>query len=711
MPSNESANAFNAILNPRSIALVGASAAPEKAGGRRWKTLVEGGFDGALYPIHPKAREILGRRAYRSVRDLPGPIDLAVVIVSPGDVPGVVADSLAQGARGVVVVSAGFGETSESGRLVEQELATAARASGARLLGPNCAGIYSGPARVNVVGWEMRPGRIALVSQSGNLALDFADLSRKTGQGFSRAVTIGNAADVRAVDLIEYCLNDPQTDVVLAYLEGFGPLEGRRLCELVDAASTPKPIVILKPGRSEGGRRAAMSHTGSLAGEDRLIDAALRQHGILRAFDVEEAWQAAVALTKRVPMRSNSVAVLTDGGGHATLFCDAAGLAGLATPPFSEPTRRALQALLPERCATSNPVDFAGLAERDPGVVPKALEICLADAGIGGAVMVGHFGGYEKLGGPTLRPQEIDAASAIADIADRHQKPVQVHSVHADANPPALVALRDRRIPVLRSVDMSARTLGHLVQAGRLGRPTPDAPSAAASPPYGIRPRSAYAGSSWLQEPEARTVLESWGVRVPRWAVVGTPEECARAAESFGGAVVLKLVSAGALHKSDIGGVLLGVKGPDRAAAGCSELLAKAEKASLGDARVLVAAMVQGRVELVVGAFRDPQFGPAIMVGAGGVLVELLDDVSFRLAPVSGAMAIEMVQELRVGKLLRGYRGAAPIDVSPVAALIARVSAMMSECPEISEIDLNPVILADDGAHVADARIVLDHSI
>ncbi len=707
MLSRETSNGIDAILNPRRIALIGASAAPEKAGGRRWKTLVEGGFEGDLFPIHPKAREILGRKAYPSIRDVPGPVDLAVVIVGPGDVPRVVEDSLAQGARGIVVISAGFGEIGESGRKIEQELARAARARGARLVGPNCAGIYSGPARVNVVGWEMRPGRIGLVSQSGNMALDFADYAHKSGEGFSRAVTIGNAADTRAVDFIEYYFEDPETDVVLAYLEGFGPLEGRRLCDLVANSRTPKPIVLLKPGRSEGGKRAALSHTGSLAGEDRLIDAALRQYGILRATEAEEAWQAAVALSRRVPMKGNGIAVLTDGGGHATLFCDAAGLAGLATPPFADETRRVLQGLLPERCATSNPVDFAGLAESEPGVIPKVLDICLSDPGIGGAVMVGHFGGYEKLGGPILRPQEVSAAEGIADAARRHNKPVQVHSVHADAGAPALAALRERGVLVHRAVEMPAKVLRHLAAASRQGRTSPNDGAVVLPSSPGVRPGEVYPEASWLQEPEARSVLRSWGIAVPDWEIVTSSEDCAKAADRFGAPVVLKIVADGAVHKSDIGGVLLNIEGPARAAQAFHDLMGRAKAASLDGVRILAAAMVRGQAELVVGAFRDAQFGPAIMVGMGGVFVELLEDVSFRLAPVSEAEAAEMLRDLKGAKLFRGYRGGAPIDTGAVPAILARLSRMVAECPEIREVDINPLILAEGGAHVADARIVL----
>jgi acyl-CoA synthetase (NDP forming) len=702
-------DAIDAILNPRSIAVIGASAAPEKAGGRRWKTLVEGGFEGPLYPVHPNAADILGRKAYKSVRDLPGPIDLAVIIVPPTDVPKTVADCLAQGARGLVVITAGFGEINEAGHVIEADLVRMAHKAGARLIGPNCAGVFSGPAKMNVVGWETKAGGIGLVSQSGNIALDFADFSRRSSVGFSRSITIGNAADVKAFELVDYCLRDPATQVVLAYLEGFGPMEGRRLCQMVKAAPVPKPVIILKPGRSEGGRRAALSHTGSLAGEDRLVEAAFRQYGILRAYEVEEAWQTAMSLVDRVPMRTNGVAVLTDGGGHATLFCDAAGLVGLATPGLSDESRKALAALLPDRCPISNPVDFAGVAEGEPHVVPKALDICLADPAIGAAVMVGHFGGYDRLGGHTITPLEVRAAEEMAAVFRRHGKPVQVHSVHADSNPPALKVLRDAGIAVHRAIEMPAKTLHHLLRATQ----DADARQAAGAPTgpvvKGPSPRieEAVGSPPWLQEPEARALLKAWQIAVPDWRVTTSAEACAAAATTFGCPVVLKLIAPGAMHKSEFGGVLLGIEGTEKAAAGYRTLMERGAAASLKDVRVIVTPMIRGSAELVVGAFRDGQFGPAIMVGLGGIFVELLADVSFRLAPVSESVAAEMLEELKGKALLHGYRGAPPIDTKAVAALLARLSEMMAACPEIAEVDLNPVILAGGAALIADARIVL----
>jgi len=284
------------LFNPTSAAVIGASTVLHKTGGRRWRSMVESGFDGPLYPIHPTASEILGRKAYPSLREAPGPVEMAVVLVRPDLVPGAVADCVAAGVRGIVVITAGFGETGAEGRRVEQELVRVARAGGARVVGPNCAGLFSASGRVNAMGWDVPRGPIALVSQSGNMALTFGQLAREKGLGFSKLVTVGNAADIRIPEYLDYLFADPETKVIVAYLEGFGPLEGRALWELMRSHPSPKPVVVVKPGDTESGRRAALSHTGALAGEGRIVDAAFRQCGIVRAAESEDAWDAAIAL-------------------------------------------------------------------------------------------------------------------------------------------------------------------------------------------------------------------------------------------------------------------------------------------------------------------------------------------------------------------------------------------------------------------------------
>ena len=323
------------FANPGSVAVIGASTVLHKAGGRRWRSMVDAGFPGALYPIHPSAAEMLGHKAYRSLRDLPAPPELAVVLVRPDLVPGAIEECAELRVPAVIVITAGFGETGPEGKRIEQSMAARVREAGGRMIGPNCAGLFSASGRVNVLGWGVPSGPIAVISQSGNMALTFVQLAREKGVGFSKLITVGNAADLRIPEYVDYLLADPDTRVIVAYLEGFEPGEGRAIWELMRRLPTPKPVVVVKPGETESGRRAALSHTGALAGRHRVVEAALRQCGIQRVADSEEAWDAAMALALLPAAEPGAVVVISDGGGHATIVCDTADRAGLAVPPLS----------------------------------------------------------------------------------------------------------------------------------------------------------------------------------------------------------------------------------------------------------------------------------------------------------------------------------------------------------------------------------------
>lgn len=698
------------IFNPSSIAFVGASQSTEKAGGRRWKTIVDAGFTGKLFPVNPSASEIYGHRAYRNLRAIGSNVDLVFLAVSSEHVSQAIEDCRLVDAQGIVIITGGFGEIDQEGRRREKEIVEKAQGFGARVFGPNCAGIFSAPARYNALGWDVPPGSIGLVSQSGNIALDFADMARRSRIGFSRYTTIGNAADVNPADLIEYYLTDEATRVILAYVEGFGEGEGRAIIEMVSRAPVMKPVIILKPGRSETGRRAALSHTGSLAGEDRLVEATFRQAGIIRAYDVDEAWATAAAFaTTAMPSRPG-IAVLTDGGGHATLFCDTAGLVGLAVPQLSEKTTSALSALLPARCALQNPIDFAGVAEGQPEIVPRVLEICLADPSIGTAAIIGHFGGYHKLGGPTLAPREIVAADQIAAISRRSGMPVHVHSVHAKTPLPAIELLRNSGIPLHRSIELSAKAIAHVTTYACSAPREPQTAVAAHRPAEAVAiiAEAHRTETQWLQEPEARRLLEVWNIAVPPWEVATSLDQCARAAVRLSGPVAMKLISPSLIHKSDAKGVQLNIA-PESVCARFHLLMRQAESLSLATPRILITPMIKGDVEVVVGAYRDTQFGPVVMVGIGGVLVEVLNDTAFRMAPVTTDDATAMIEELKGSALFSGVRGRAPIATRPIADLLCRLSEMIAATPEIAEVDINPVIVSESGTGIADARVMLTH--
>ena len=462
---------LDVFFNPASVAMVGASTVLHKAGGRRWRCMVESGFSGPLYPIHPTAPEILGRKAYRSLRELPAPVEQVVVLVRPDLVPDAIADCTALGVRGVVVITAGFGETGPAGKQQEATFVETLKRVGARMIGPNCAGTFSASSGVNSLGWTVPKGPVAVISQSGNMALTFAQFARRSGLGLSKVITVGNSADIRIPEYLDYLFADPDTRIVVAYLEGFQQGEGRSLWELMRSHSTPKPVVIIKPGATESGRRAALSHTGALAGEQRVFDAAFRQCGILRVAESDISWDAAVALANAPPLSSRSIVVISDGGGHATIVCEAAEQHGLRVPELGEATRARLSAILPPRSAVGNPVDFAGVAEEKPEVVPKALDACLQDPDIGGAILAGHFGGYAKIATDELGLREEAAAEEILRTVEHHGKPVVVHTIYADEGLPALEAFAAAGLPTYRSLEGAAKAMAALHAARPIQAP------------------------------------------------------------------------------------------------------------------------------------------------------------------------------------------------------------------------------------------------
>ena len=701
---------LDAIFNPRGIAVVGASNAVQSFGGRRFRSLIEGGYAGAVYPIHPSAPEVQGHQAFPQVRDLPGPVDLAVIMVRSDLVDAVIDDCAALGVPGVLVLSGGFGETGPEGRERERVLTQKLHSAGGRMLGPNCVGLYSGAGRVNVMGWRSVPqGPVALISQSGNMARTFALQAQAHGVGFSKIISTGNAADLKPADYIEYLFTDPDTQVIVAYVEGFGSGEGRTFFELLRDHPQRKPVILLKPGVTESGRRAALSHTGTLAGEERIVDAALKQCGALRAPTAEEAWAAAMALVGLPRLKSSAVVVVSDGGGHATIVSDATARAGLSTPDLSEKTQAALAELLPPRSTVNNPVDFAGKAEQEPEVIPRVIDVCLADVGIGSVILAGHFGGYFKDRTEETARRELASAQALVAAVAKHGKPFVLHTEYAFERLPTLEPLRAAGVPAFASLELSARALGYAWRYASYAKRK----SAAANPLHPDRAavaailQRAEGVPRRLAEPEARALLELYGVPVPPWRVARSVADAQAAAKEFAVPAALKLISPDLVHKSDVGGVLLGIDGAAAAGQAYEKLMETAKRLRAGNARVLVTPMIGDGVAVVVGGLRDEQFGAVVMCGLGGIYVEVLDDIAFRVAPVNTDEAAQMLDELRSAKLFGEFRGRPAVDTRSLAALVARVSELLTDVPEIVELDLNPVFVRATGMAVADARIVL----
>ena len=704
---------LSAFFRPRTIAFVGATEDEAKLGGRRYRSLVAGGFAGNIFAVHPRAPSVRGRPAFPTLRAIPGPVDLAVVVVPRDAVRPVIEDCAARNVPAVMVITAGFGEVDAEGRRLEDELAALVRRGGGRLLGPNCAGLYSGSAGINLGGAEVPPGPIALVSQSGNLLLDFNLRAAAAGLGFTRQATIGNAADLDAVDLIADCLDDPDTQVVLAYLEGMGEGRGRALVDTVRRHPARKPVVVLKPGRSEAGRRAALTHTGTLAGEDRIASAALRGAGILRADGIAGAWAIAEALCRCPPLAGDGVALVSDGGGHATVLADCLGLAGFTLPAFPGATRNALARLLPPRAAIANPLDFAGVVESDPSVLPEALVVCLSASNTDAVVVAGHFGGYHRIGGAGLAPREIAAAEAVASVAAGHGKPVVFQSIHADVPTASHAVLRNAGIPVVRTPDGAVQMLSGLRGAARRPKPSAtgrDAPGFAPSAAFqrhaeGLL-RSRGPGGA-LAEPETRSLLRIAGFEVPEWRVATNADEAANAAADWPRAA-MKLITPGAVHRSERGYVLLDLAGAPAIRKGAETLLARCPASERPAARLLVTPMLEPGLEIICGAIRDSQFGPTVMAGLGGTSVELLDEVVFHLAPLDRAEARSLLSGLPAPRTT-GLRRPMPRpqECEELVDCLIRLGDLLAALPALEEMEFNPVIVSPNRARIADARAVV----
>ncbi|MFI4996039.1 MAG: acetate--CoA ligase family protein [Hyphomicrobiales bacterium] len=695
------------LLRPRTIAIVGASAAAHKAGGRRWLGAIAESRHPKLFAITLSGGTLSGHETYGSLGQIPQVVDLAVVMVPGGAVREVVGECAALGIKAVVVISAGFAETGPEGLAVEAELAATMRRSGGRLLGPNSAGIYSAEGGVNLLGWKVPKGPIGLVTQSGNVALTFTHLARAKQSGFSAILAPGNGADLRISELVSMLLDEEATRSILIYCEGFAEGDGRRLVEVMRETRTKKPIVILKAGASEAGSKAAQSHTGSLAGDDRLTDGILGSAGIIRALETEEAFDLALALASSKAPLGLDIAILSDGGGHATIVADCAGRHGLRLSCFAPDTVSRMRSLLPARSGVENPVDFAGLAESEPTSVAQAIGLCLADPHVRGVVFAGHFGGYHLMTDdePTqarVAQLEKEAAEQIAVAANASAKPLVMHSEHAERGLPTLEPLYKAGIPIYAGLESAAKAMAVLaVRSGaadgweiRRARP---ASGSTAGQDQGIRQ---------VPDPEARGRLIRAGIALPHCRTVTTSAEALAAFAEPGQPVAMKLISAKVIHKSDIGGVILDISSADSSEAAFARLMSIARDIGAEDARISMTPMISAGIECLIGGAIDAKFGPAISFGAGGVLVELIEDVAFDLAPIDQLQARKMIAGTRVSRLLQGYRGRAPADLPALIALLTAASRFLAESPSVVGLDLNPVIVNETGAHVVDVRVL-----
>jgi acetyl coenzyme A synthetase (ADP forming)-like protein len=695
---------LDSILRPRSIAVVGASRQFGSIGHEVVSNLLRCGFTGPVYPVNPRASSVKSIKAYPSVASIPDPVDLAVIAVPKQLVVTAAEECGRKGIAGLVVISAGFREVGGAGAEREQELLSVVRRYGMRLIGPNCLGVLNAEPAVsmNATFAPVMPpsGRVAFVSQSGALGLSVLDYAREYGIGIAQFVSIGNRPDVSSNDLLAYWEHDANVDVILMYVETFG--NPRRFLEAAGRISKTKPIVVVKSGRSKSGARAASSHTGALAGSDRAVDAMLAQTGVIRAETVEELFELAIALEARPLPRSRRTVVVTNAGGPGILAADALEARGLELPAFAPITESRLRLLLPEEASLRNPVDMIASATAD--AYREVLTAVLADPGVDSAIAIFV---------PPVVTKQRDVVDAITTAsAGRKGKPVLAVLMGREGLPEGRADLREAGIPAYIFPESAARALAIMArQREWAARPAqlPELLPVDHDRSARLMQEARASGRRLLTGEAPLALLRSYGIPSVSGRVARDAAAAVAIAGEVGYPVALKIASEQIAHKSDIGGVRIGLERADDVRQAFDEILRNASQVVDRDAidGILVQRMAGPGRELIVGLARDPSFGPLIMFGLGGVLAEALQDVVFRLAPLTRWDAAEMCRSIRGSSLLQAFRGAPPVDFRALEDVLLRVSQLACAFPEIEEFDLNPLLVSEAGAVAVDARIVL----
>jgi len=687
------------------VAVVGASREPRSLGYRTLHALASNRFEGPVYAVNPKARHVGPFPAHASVRDLPEGVDLAVLLVPRDQVLEVARQCADIGVRAIVVITAGFAETGPEGRRAQDELLALVRRHGMRMVGPNCMGLLNAdPAvRLNASFSPVFPpaGNVSMSSQSGALGLAVLAMAQDLGIGMRTFVSVGNKADVSGNDLLQYWEEDPGTDVILLYVESFG--NPRRFARIARRVGRRKPIVAVKSGRSSAGKRAAGSHTAALAGSDAAADALFHQTGVLRAATLEEMFDLALVLGSQPLPRGRRVAVLTNAGGPGILCADACEAQRLSIVELSEDLRARLAALLPPEASTRNPVDM--IASADAGQYREATRLLLESDEVDLLVVI-----YAPIEAADLAPVEAAIDAAVEEAG--RTKPV-VTCLMGEGGRGAARRLRNG-IPSYVFPETAVRALGRVADYAEwrrapLGDPVTFPDARAEEARRICRAALERPGDGWLLPEEASDVLDAMGLPIVRARAAATEDEAVAAAAAISGPVVLKVRSREILHKSDVGGVEIRLSGAEAVRGAwrrIRERLAAQGRSSAFEG-VLVQPMVEGGIEVLAGMTQDPVLGPLLAFGLGGVLVEALDDVAFRITPLTAQDAHETVRALRGRRLLEGFRGRPPADLCALEDLLLRLSALVEAVPELDEIDLNPVLALPpgEGCRIVDARL------
>jgi acetyltransferase len=692
------------LLNPRSVAIIGVSRDPDSFGYPLVEIAQTYGYSGEIYLVNPNADFILGLKCYSSVLEVTGEVDTALIMVPKEIVSSSVEDCIKKGVKGIVIITAGFAEKNSQGRKLQDELVEKANKKGIRIIGPNTLGYYSAPANLDLLmSGFIKKGNTALLTQSGNLTTSLTFPGAERGLGFNYVIDIANQADLQFHDFVRYFREDRGTKAIAVHIEGLR--DGRRFMEEVQEAVKAKPVFVLKSGRTQTGARAAATHTAAIAGNDQIYSAAFRQCGAIQLENFTEFNSILLAFNQGKTLKGNRMCIISEGGGDCALTSDACIQKGLAVPEMCEDTKRRLSKFVPRHGSVVNPIDVAGWEN-----IFEATEIALEDDSIDGVIVVGGFAGFYHISPKELEKETVSVVR-MCNLIAKTRKPVAIYSYFSPRNGKLIEILKRHEVPLFMDHHDAVNAMAAMVQYNEI-----KAKMAGRTFHNVLKDADKYVNNSndrrsarCILEPEAKQMLRKYHLPYPEEKTVRDQNEAAAFGEEIGYPVVLKIISKEILHKSDAGCVKLGLRSKNEVRKAFNDIIDNArkynEKAYI--AGVLVSKMdVEEGVEVIIGGLSDPVFGPVIMFGIGGIFVEVLKDVAFRVCPIDETDADEMIREIRGFPLLRGIRGKSAVDIDSVKKALITVSRLLMENPQISELDLNPVKVHAKGLLVLDARMI-----
>jgi acetyltransferase len=703
-------NDLNYLIKPAHVAVVGASRSPQKIGHAILENVIKSGYKGEIFPVNPKEDEISGLKSYSSVKDIGKPIDLAVICVPSAHVLSVAEECGELGVKGLIVITAGFKEIGKEGLKKEKELVKICRKYNMRMVGPNCVGILNTHTPINASFAKGHPdqGKVAFISQSGAMLVSIVDWSYDMGVGFSSFISLGNKADLDEIDFIESCANDPETAVILCYIEDV--TDGKRFIDVCSEASKKKPVIVLKSGTSNAGAQAASSHTGALAGSDRAYEAAFRQSGVLRAATMNELFDLARAFSTQPLPRDSRVAIVTNSGGPAILTTDAVEKRKLRMARFEKETTDKLRENLPVEASIYNPVDIIGDARNDR--YEFALETVLQDDNVDSVLV---------LLCPAALTEPEKTAKTIVELSKKYSnKPIMSVYMGGKTLAEGKKYLTDNGIPDFTFPESSVRAIKGMVRYSKYTEPKPQAEKLTLDGIDKDKVRKildkVFAEKRVvLLGHEAAEVMAAYGIPASRSLLATSEDEAAEFASEVGYPVAMKISSPRIAHKTDVGGVKLGIHSESEARKAYRRIMERVTH-FMPDAPIHgieVQNMIDEGVEVIIGMSKDIQFGPLVVFGLGGIYVNLMEDVTFRLASSLNNVqeAKKMITETKAYKMLKGYRGKKPADMDALVDAILRTARLVTDFCEITEMDINPVRVHTRGATALDIKITIEKKV